>query len=357
MSSLLSFLVGYLLSRLSAPFFAARNRKSGHLDAPGGRKDQPEPVPFGGGTALVASVLGGLAFGVLGLEFGVERFEIDPEGVAKVAPRLLAILAGALMLAMMGRIDDRRGLSVSLRLAIQFVAASGVAISGTRLGLYLESSLLQSLVTVVFIVFVTNAFNFIDNMDGLACGSGLASALGIAIIAGLDEQLFVSSFAALLAGALFGVLAHNAQPARLYLGDEGSLFAGFLLASLAVLVSYRSERGLETPEYFPFLIPILVLGVPLLDGIFVCIARPLRGVSPWTAGRDHLSHRLARFWGRLRGGEEADNLAAVRALTLLAFLAVTVAPLLYSLEARGLRSAGLLLTTGILIAFMGRRSR
>ncbi|MEZ6196320.1 MAG: MraY family glycosyltransferase [Planctomycetota bacterium] len=349
----LAALLAFAIAVATAPRLARRNARRGHVDRPGGRKTQADAVPFGGGTALW---LGTLVPGLLALlAAGLHEAGVLPlpaalaehaPGALRAAPQLLAIAGGALLLALVGRRDDARGLPIAPRLLAQFAAAGLVAASGTRLGLYLGGEAAGIAVTIVFIVFLTNAFNFIDNMDGLAAGVGLASSLGIAAVGLADGQLFAAAFAFALAGAFGGILVHNAAPARLYLGDEGSGFGGFALAAAAILVSYRSESGGTTPVAYTFLAPALLLGVPLADGLFVCTSRLARGISPWTAGRDHLSHRLA---------ERSGPRVGVRRLVAAAFAAAAAAQLLYARAGLPLLAALALAAGAVLALRLGRR--
>ena len=239
---------------------------------------------------------------------------------------IVALFFAGTSLAVMGRLDDRKGLGVAPRLLFQFVPALVVVACGVRASLFVDSAFVQIAVSVLWLVFMTNATNFIDNMDGLCVGTGLASACGIAVLAGLDGQILVMSLAAALAGAMAAVLVWNRPSARIYLGDEGSQFAGFMLGTLALVVSFRPEQGGEDGfSMVPFIAPLLLMIVPLCDGVTVIITRCRRGVAPWTAGLDHLSHRLAARVGGREG--------AVAGLVFVSFVGAAGAVMTVSREA------------------------
>ena len=299
-TGVLILLTALAVSRFACEPIARRYRQAGRLDRPGGRKTQSEAIPYGGGLAVFGgfsvATLGGLLLVILH-QFGA--FELPAalarhaDGVESRSLQLLGILAGASAMLVMGRIDDRRGMGVGSRILLQFGAAALVAAVGLRITLFVDSEWLHYLLTVLWIVFVTNCFNFVDNMDGLLVGLALSSAMTLFCVAAGDHQLFVAAFSLALAGALIGVLPANRPPARLYLGDEGSMFIGFLFACLTVALSYQSESAAAGMGPLPFGVPFLALAVPVADGLLVTTSRLRRGLAPWTPGHDHLSHRLA----------------------------------------------------------------
>ncbi|MEE9392118.1 MAG: MraY family glycosyltransferase [Planctomycetota bacterium] len=351
----------FFSGRFLLPRVHQRNLSRGRVDAPGGRKTQAAPVPFGGGTVLMAGVAIPLVLGfatALAATLGVVSL---PESLAPYADGALsrwfpisALVVASVGLAAMGRVDDSRGLKVGPRLIIQFVLATLVVLSGIRASLFVDSFLLQLIVSVMWLVFATNAMNFIDNMDGLCVGSGLASALGIATLALLDGQVLVMALAISLAGALAAVLSWNRPPARLYLGDEGSQFAGFLLAALGLALSFQPEQSATRGfSFVPFFAPLLLMVIPVADGATVIVSRCRRGIPPWTAGLDHLSHRLAR---RL-----SSKTKAVAMLLSIAFWGAAGAVLVVNGSPPHLAAAALLAAVGaavvIFLSTGPRRSR
>jgi len=287
-----SFFLGLLLSALArevAPRF-------GLVDRPGGRKAHRAPTPLGGGVAIWLTTV--LMLGLGGLVLAVGRDAL-PVALARHAGGAWArsgqmglIMGLATIIMVMGLVDDRLGLGWKLRLGVQVGLSVVAAASGVRVTLFLPfgSEWVSGAITVLWIVGLTNAFNFLDNMDGLAAGVGLiAAALFAAAQVEVDGR-FVPAVLLILAGALGGFLVQNRHPARLFMGDAGSNFLGFLLGALTVVGTFtRPER-----DYSPLgvLAPLLVMAVPLYDTTSVILIRLREGRSPFEADRRHFSHRL-----------------------------------------------------------------
>ncbi len=187
----------------------------------------------------------------------------------------------------MGLVDDLKGgLSPYLRLAVEIGAGVAVHVTGSGADVGGPPGLSLAL-TVLWVVGITNAFNLLDNMDGLSAGVAALASTAFCLIAALNGQFMVAALAAGVAGCATGFLRHNFHPAKIYMGDAGSLFLGYLLAVLGL------ELQLETtPPLVALFVPLLVLGVPLFDTTLVTVQRLLHGRSPAQGGRDHASHRL-----------------------------------------------------------------
>ena len=266
----------------------------GLVDRPGGRKAHKAPTPMGGGVAIWLTVVAVLGAG--GVVLRLESASLPPAlrehvgGLWERAPELVTILALATAIMVMGLIDDRVGLDWRPRLAIQIGLATLAVAAGVRVSLYLSGDFawLARALSVLWIVGLTNAFNFLDNMDGLAAGVGLiAASLFAAAQVGVGS-LFVPGVLLVVVGALAGFLVHNHTPARLFMGDAGSNFLGFLLGCLTVAGTF-SRRGYPT---WGVLAPLLVMAVPLYDTTSVVLIRLREGRSPFQADRRHFSHRL-----------------------------------------------------------------
>jgi UDP-GlcNAc:undecaprenyl-phosphate GlcNAc-1-phosphate transferase len=267
----------------------------GLLDRPGGHKGHAAPVPLGGGVAIwlsVVAVLGACGAAVL---LAGDRL---PEGVTRhigglqaKAGELALILGLATVMMVMGFLDDRVSLSWKPRLAVQFACAAAVAAAGVRVTLFgpFTHPLIGGAVTTLWIVAMTNAFNMLDNMDGLSASVGLIAALLFGAAQAAVGGLFSPALLMILVGALAGFLVHNHAPARLYMGDAGSNFLGFLLGSLTVAGNFF-QQGQASP--FGVLTPLLVMAVPLYDMTSVILIRLSEGRSPFQPDRRHFSHRL-----------------------------------------------------------------
>ena len=285
--------IGLSLMLVPAVREYARNREI--IDAPGGHKSHRTPVPYLGGVAMVAAFSVAMVIGVVvrrSAQFDDGQISITfgnliTQGDGLV--RELAVVLGlALVFAAMGLIDDLRGLSPVFR----FVVGLGLATVLVSYGVVLQSPLpdwLDMVISVVWILGMTNAFNLLDNIDGLAAGTAAVAAGAFFVIAILNDQQYSALLAIGLAGAMLGFLRSNFAPATIYMGDAGSLFIGFMMAYLGLKMR---TNVVEIPQLFA---PVLVLGIAVLDTTVVVVSRLRRGLSPFTGGQDHLSHRFLRL--------------------------------------------------------------
>ena len=322
---------------LSAPLTAALARiggRIGALDSPGvaGHAKVLRPIPNIGGIAIVAAVLLPLVAGLLALSIAPEAIVARVPALEPHLARLEAsmpiawwIAACVLVLHAIGVRDDRRSLAAGPKLLVQMAAAGFVAgFLDTRLLTLLDAwgpagFLISLVLTIVWIVAVTNAINFLDNMDGLAGGVAAIAAAALLVATLLNEQWFVAAMLACLLGGLLGFLVFNFPPARIFMGDGGSLPTGFLLAVLAVRTTYVDAAdpsfALGGGWYGVFL-PVLVLAIPLYDLVAVSLIRIREGRSPWVGDQRHLSHRLLlRGMTRTRAVLSIWALAAILAIS------------------------------------------
>jgi len=248
------------------------------VDQPNARKVHVSPVPLMGGLAIYLAFVAALWL------LGDRRYVNE----------IIGIFVGATLCSFMGVVDDRWGLGSYIKLGGQVLAAGILIYSGVQVNLF--HNWLDILLTIVWVVGITNAMNLLDNMDGLAGGISLISAAFFTLLASLSGQYFVGALAAALAGACLGFLFYNWNPAHIFMGDTGALFLGFLLAAVAIKLRFPSNSATIT-----WMIPVLVMGVPVFDTTLVFISRLRRGKNPLTTpGKDHLSHRLAYLLGSKR---------------------------------------------------------
>lgn len=294
---LLAFLGAWLTTFLSMPRWREWCRRVGLVDDPGHRKIHEGAVPLAGGWAvltgmLVPSVAGALAL-KLGLIPGLDARTRDllQYGLGHRAVQLAAIFAGALGMVILGWLDDKHELRPGLKFSGQLLIAMLVAAAGIRITLFVPSPLFSYAITILWILTVTNAFNFMDNMNGLCAGLGAISAWMFAWAAAVPGQYLVAMIALLAGGALLGFLPYNFPKATAFLGDAGSHLVGYLLAILAILPHfYTSQR----PRVLAVFSPLLILAVPLVDLVWVVISRWRRGQPFYVGDTNHLSHRLVR---------------------------------------------------------------
>ncbi len=250
----------------------------GVIDSPNTRKIHAAPVPLLGGAAIYLSF-------VLVLFFFGDRHYIN---------QVVGIFVGATLMSLMGVVDDRWGLSSYAKLIGQFVAAGILIYSGVQVRLF--GGWLDILITIFWVAGITNAMNLLDNMDGLSGGIAMIAAVFFTLLSSLSGQYLVGALAAALAGACAGFLFYNWNPAHIFMGDTGSLFLGFLLAAVGIKLRFPSNSNTVT-----WLIPVLVLALPVFDTTLVFASRLRRGKNPLTTpGKDHVSHRLALLTGSRR---------------------------------------------------------
>lgn len=275
---LAAFLVPLALAWVLTPVALRAAVRLGVLDAPGERKAQAQAVPYLGGVAIV------LAFSVTLLAAAAAR-AARVEGDSELGT--LALLLGtAVLLALLGLVDDLRGVSVGLRLFVEVGAGVAVVLSGSGATI-IGNPVLDGLATVLWVVLIVNAMNLLDNMDGLSAGVAAIASSVFFVLAATQGQFLVAALSIALAGCAVGFLKHNYHPAKIYMGDAGSLFLGFLLA----VISTRIEL-VDSPPAVALFVPLLVLGVALFDTTLVVVERLRHGRSPFQGGRDHTSHRL-----------------------------------------------------------------
>jgi UDP-GlcNAc:undecaprenyl-phosphate GlcNAc-1-phosphate transferase len=182
----------------------------------------------------------------------------------------------------------------------QTAIAVFVVLAGVRVSLFIPAPIVGGAVTVLWLLTMINAMNFLDNMDGLCAGVGAICSLLFAFISGMQGQWFVTVFAAAFAGALTGFLFYNFHPAKIFLGDNGSHLIGFMLGVIPVLTTYYSQGNvphaqLTSQTHLPVLIPLIVLSVPLFDLLAVCWIRMRRGQPVYQGDVNHISHRFVRL--------------------------------------------------------------
>ena len=248
-------------------------RRFGVLDQPSSRKVHTTATPLLGGLAIYAAMALGLFL------FSPRAYLVETA----------AIGAGASWLALVGLYDDRRGMAPWQKFLAQFVAAGVLVWAGVSISLT-HIPLLDAALTVLWVVGITNAVNFLDNMDGLAAGlTGIAAGFFFILAVG-EGQGLVASLAAALCGAAIGFLIFNFSPATIFMGDMGSLVLGFMLAALAIKLRFGAPLSIST-----WSVPLLVLGLPLFDILLVTFTRLREGRSPTDGGKDHTSHRLVQM--------------------------------------------------------------
>jgi UDP-GlcNAc:undecaprenyl-phosphate GlcNAc-1-phosphate transferase len=273
--ALVVLLIAFSASAAGTVRFRAVASSLGFVDQPDERKTHERPIPLLGGLAIV----GGIVLAVL---------------LASVAlygrvPRTVAgILFASMVVALAGLLDDHSPLPAWAKLGAQFAAV--LILLGFGIGVQLPlPSPINYAITLFWVIGISNAVNFLDNMDGLSAGISAVASAFILLLAIVNEQVLVAALSAALLGACLGFLRYNFPPASIYMGDAGSLFLGFLLAVLAMQLRFP-----ENSNYVTWMVPLFILGLPLFDMTLVVYSRLRRGESPNTPGHDHVSHRLVK---------------------------------------------------------------
>jgi UDP-GlcNAc:undecaprenyl-phosphate GlcNAc-1-phosphate transferase len=357
---LISGSAAFAITALSLPFIIGIARRVGFVDHPGPRKSHAAPMPYGGGIAVALGYLGTLAAGLgvcwlitRGHTFGLPGDVLHhAPGALSKATDVLLIGCGALVIVLLGTADDRWKLKPRTKLLVQTLVATGFVVGSERLSLFWEGStaadVIGGAVTVLWIVGVTNAFNLLDHMDGLTGGVTFLACTAFAIIAAETGQWFVAAALTSLAGASAAFLLFNFPPARVFIGDGGSLFVGFSLAVLTVTFTFYQPT--ETRRPYSWAIPLVVLAVPLYDMISVILTR-LRNRRPIFEGdRNHVAHRLVALGMTPKGA----------ALTVYAMTAMTGLAAILLLQVDGLGAGIILAQLGLtfgVIALLDRTGR
>ena len=276
-----AFIVSFAFTFATTPLVRRFAFKIGAIDIPkDNRRMHKKPTPRIGGLAII---------------FG---FTVATLCFAQPSRQLYGTLAGAAIIAVMGVIDDCKNLPAKLKFVIQIIAALVVVFAGDiKIDVFTNPNFLSDnpywvlpewlsvTLTVIWIVFITNAVNFIDGLDGLAAGVSAIMSISLVFISIRVGEYSIAILGIALMGSCFGFLPFNFNPAKIFMGDTGSTFLGFMLATLSIQGVFKSYAVIS------FAVPLLILGLPLFDALFAMIRRILRGQSPMTSDRGHL-HRL-----------------------------------------------------------------
>lgn len=278
-----AFAVAFIFSFAATPVVKMWAVKLNAMDVPkDGRRMHKKPIPRMGGMAIIF----GFIVAVLCFYGHFDR-------------KSIAIFTGSAIIAAMGVVDDIKALDAKPKFIIQILAALIVVIGGdlkidviTNPNFFSDNAYLvlpgwlSIIVTILWIVFITNAVNFIDGLDGLAAGVSAIMSVSLVFIAVRVGEYSVAIIGTSLMGACFGFLPYNFNPAKIFMGDTGSTFLGFILASLTIQGVFKSYAIIS------FAVPLLILGLPLFDAVFAMLRRISKGQSPMQADRGHLHHRL-----------------------------------------------------------------
>ena len=278
----LSFIVAFVITFLMTPIAKHIAYSIKAIDVPkDARRMHKRPIPRLGGLAMI------FGFMVAVLCFG------------RLDRGLTSVLISGMIIAIMGVIDDAKALDAKPKFLVQIIAALIVVLWGElRIEVFTNPIVwfgepylvlpmwVSVIVSVLWIVFITNAVNFIDGLDGLAAGVSAIMTVSLVFISARLGEYPVAVLGTALMGACFGFLPYNFNPAKMFMGDTGSTFLGFMLATISIQGVFKSYAVIS------FAVPLLILGLPLFDALFAMIRRIMKGQSPMQADRGHLHHRL-----------------------------------------------------------------
>lgn len=276
---LILLLVVSITAFVITPLFRSIARKLRIMDYPGGRKLQANPVAYLGGLAIITPI----TLGSFLLIFTSVTIDLKQQ-------LYLGLILPALAIAIVGLLDDIYQLPPWPRFisqsAVGVITSSILYLSGSGVEIF-DNQLLNSSATILWVVTIINALNFIDNMDGLATSISMVASLALFILSYINNQYLVAALSLAIFASCLGFLFWNKKPASIYLGDAGSLYLGFLLAAISIRIDLDNDSA-----PIRALVLILILAIPVIDTTQVVVSRIAKGKSPFEGGRDHLSHLL-----------------------------------------------------------------
>jgi UDP-GlcNAc:undecaprenyl-phosphate GlcNAc-1-phosphate transferase len=296
--------VAFLITAGTTPLFRRLSFRIGAVQRPDARRVHQQPTALLGGAAILLGFLG-----ALGLAWQLDRFK--PAFDAGTVP--LGVALGALVMFGVGQLDDLRDVSPPAKLAGTVLAGSVLSIAGVSIlffrvpfgGLLSLSPDMSALLTVLWVIGMTTAINYVDGLDGLAAGIVAIAALALLLycerlsdIGAIGADNTGPIVAAGVLGACLGFLPHNFHPAKIFMGDAGALLLGLLMATATIAVGGNTDAQFSGQTFFffaPLFIPLVILGVPIFDTAFSILRRARRGAGVTVADKDHLHHRLLRL--------------------------------------------------------------
>jgi UDP-GlcNAc:undecaprenyl-phosphate GlcNAc-1-phosphate transferase len=299
------------ISALATPITQRLAGQLGMMDVPGRHKAHGQAVPLLGGCAIFLAIALPSLLALAMVRIWATMDTLPPllakalgplavhiPGAAAKAPQALAILAGAFVLHVVGLIDDRKNLGPWLKLIVQVAVSAAVVTMADVRVLTIAGPTVSAIVSVIWLVAITNAFNFLDNMDGLAAGVAAICAAALLAASASIGQVFVSAWLCLLLGAVLGFLPYNFPPARTFMGDAGALVIGYFMGVLTCLTTYVPPGGAY--DAYGIFVPLVLMAVPLYDTVSVILLRVRERRNPMVGDRRHFSHRLLRRGMKVR---------------------------------------------------------
>jgi UDP-GlcNAc:undecaprenyl-phosphate GlcNAc-1-phosphate transferase len=310
-----SFLLSVILTAASRAFAI----RIGFVAQPTADRYHQYVIPLGGGIAIFGTLAVSILAAIISVKFFVPAGFFDWLGPAVIdytqgflgrINELIIILGAAAVLFALGLWDDKKRLGPCFKLIVQFAAAITIAaFADVRVEFFIESKLVTTILSALWIVFLINAFNFLDNMDGACAGIAAITCSILFVAAALSGQVFVGGLALIFIGTLAGFLVFNFPPAKIFMGDAGSLVVGFFTAVLTLKTTYYQQAF--SGRWHAVFFPLLCMAVPLYDFLSVTLLRISQGKSPLIGDTQHFSHRLKK-----RGLTETQTVLTLYLATL-----------------------------------------
>jgi len=359
-----AFLASFVITLALIPLVRKLSLKANFVDMPGERKVHVQPIPLGGGIAIFLGIILTFTLAIVIAYFFKdslsEQIRNNLPGLFKTLPQLLIIFLGAAAMFALGIFDDVKKLSASTKFLFEIIISIFVIANGVSFSLFMEpwgvwGQIVSGVITLFWMILVTNSFNLLDHMDGLSSGIAAITSIIFLIIAVRTEQYFIASFLIAIIGSCFAFLIFNFHPAKIFMGDAGSLLLGYFIAVLTVLFTFYKEHH----SYYPLLTPILVVAIPIFDTLVVTVIRAKHKKPLFRGDKNHVAHRLISL-----GMKTPQAVVFIYALTLCTGLS---AILLYCLSTDPLvNTVGallifsqviLLLTIVTILEFTGRKNK
>ncbi|MCK9266015.1 undecaprenyl/decaprenyl-phosphate alpha-N-acetylglucosaminyl 1-phosphate transferase [bacterium] len=292
---ILVFFTSGILSLIFTKLAGVVAKKTGIIDMPSSRKVHKQPIPLLGGLGIYFSfaltILIGLFLAKLQLMPGY--LLVHSPGISHTSKKLAVILTGGFLVVAFGLIDDIKGVKPFQKLILQTIVAIIVFMEGMRISLFLPTLFHSFVLTIGWFVLIMNSFNLMDNMDGLSTGVAFITGSILFIFALQMNQLFIATILAAFLGSIVGFLKYNLPPAKIFMGECGSSFIGFFLATISILMTfYRYEKH---QTFLPFFAPLIIFSILFFDTTSVIWIRTKRKLPIFKADKNHFSHRLVNI--------------------------------------------------------------
>jgi len=296
------FIASFFTSAILTAVVRKRSIKIGFVSTPSADRYNQNIIALGGGIAIFASLAAILIDAVIAVKiflttslsrYFAESVTIHVAGFLEKLPQLVVILICMTILFAVGLYDDKKHLGPFFKLIVQLIVAFIAAfVADVRVEFFIESKIITSIISALWITFVINSFNFLDNMDGASAGMATIVSSILLTSAVLHGQVFISIMTLIFIAVLLGFLVFNFPPAKIFMGDAGSLVIGFFLATLTLKTTYYNQT--QNANWYPILMPLIIMAVPFYDFMSVMILRISQGKSPFVGDTQHFSHRLKR---------------------------------------------------------------